>query len=198
MRICLLSKGGKMKLFILLFFIMPVLVFSQYKVDPAHTSISFSVKHMVIATVKGSFSKFEGAITYDEKDLSKWSVKGKIFADSIDTNNSDRDKHLKSPDFFDVKKYPEITFESKNFRKDGDGYISKGIFTMHGVSKEIEIPFKILGKIKDPWGNERIGVEASLKINRQDFGISWNNTLDNGGLIVGNEVQIELSAEFVK
>lgn len=187
-----------MRLLFLLFFLLPAFIFGQYKVDPAHTSVSFSVKHMVISTVRGSFEKFEGEITYDENDLSKWSVKGKIFVDSINTNNSDRDKHLKSPDFFDVKKYPYITFESKKFSKSGDGYICKGILTMHGVSKEIEIPFKILGKIKDPWGNERIGVEASLKLNRQDFGISWSKTLDNGGLVVGNEVQIDLSAEFVK
>ncbi len=187
-----------MKLFFLLFFLLPVLILGQYKVDPAHTSISFSIKHMVISTVRGSFEKFEGEITYDENDLSKWSVKGKIFVDSINTNNSDRDKHLKSSDFFDVKKYPYITFESKKFSKSGDGFICTGILTMHGIYKEIEIPFKILGKIKDPWGKERIGVEASLKLNRQDFGISWSKTLDNGGLVVGNEVQIDLSAEFVK
>lgn len=187
-----------MKLFILFFIFVPFLTFGQYKVDVAHTSVSFSVKHMVIATVRGSFTDFEGEITYDEKDLSKWSVKGKISVESINTNNADRDKHLRSADFFDSKKYPYITFESKNFRKEGDGYVCTGILTMKGVSKEIEIPFKILGKVKDPLGKERIGVEASLKLNRQDYGISWSKTLDNGGLVAGNEVKIELSAEFVK
>lgn len=187
-----------MKLFAILLILFPFLSFGQYKVDVAHTSVGFSVKHMVISTVRGSFTDFEGEITYEEKDLSRWSVKGKISVESINTNNADRDKHLKSPDFFDVKKYPYITFESKKFRKEGDGYVCTGVLTMKGVSKEIEIPFKILGKVKDPWGKERIGVEASLKINRQDYGISWSKTLDNGGLVVGNEVQIELSAEFVK
>ncbi len=186
-----------MKLF-LFFLIFPSLILSQYEVDPAHTNISFSVKHMVISTVRGSFTKFEGKVIYDEKDISLWKVSGKIWADSINTNNKDRDAHLKSADFFDVKKYPFITFESKSFKKDGEGYICKGVFTMKGISKEIEIPFKILGKIKDPWGKERIGVEGSLKLNRQDFGISWSKTLDTGGLVVGNEVLIELSAEFVK
>lgn len=187
-----------MKYLPLFFMFFSMLAFGQYKVDVAHTSVSFSVKHMVIATVRGSFTNFEGEINYDENDISKWSVKGKIFVDSINTNNSDRDKHLRSADFFDAKKFPYITFESKRFRKEGDGYICTGTLTMKGVSKEIEIPFKILGKVKDPWGKERIGVEASLKLNRQDFGISWSKTLDNGGLVVGNEVQIELSAEFVK
>lgn len=187
-----------MKFYFFVFLVIPMIVFSEYIVDPAHTSVSFSVKHLVISTVKGSFTKFEGKIEYDENEISKWKVSGKIYVESINTNNEDRDKHLKSADFFDVKKYPFITFESKNFAKKDDGYICKGNLTMHGVSKEIEIPFKILGKIKDPWGKERIGVEASLKLNRQDFGISWSKTLDNGGLVVSNEVQIELSAEFVK
>ncbi len=188
-----------MKLF-LFFLVLPSLILSQsqYEVDPSHTSISFSVKHMVISTVKGSFTKFEGKVIYDEKDISKWKVSGKIWADSINTNNKDRDDHLKSSDFFDVKKHPFITFESKSFKKDGDGYICNGILRMKGVSKEIEIPFKILGKVIDPLGKERIGVEGSLKLNRQDFGISWSKTLDTGGLVVGNEVLIELSAEFVK
>lgn len=187
-----------MKFYFFVFLIIPMFIFSEYVVDPAHTSVSFSVKHMVISTVKGSFTKFEGELNYVENDLSKWKVSGKIYADSINTNNPDRDTHLKSADFFDVNKYPYINFESKSFIKKGDGYVCKGNLTMHGVSKEIEIPFKILGKIKDPWGKERIGVEASLKLNRQDFGISWSKTLDNGGLIVSNEVQIELSAQFVK
>lgn len=187
-----------MKTYFLFFLIMPMLVFSEYVVDLPHTSISFSVKHMVISTVRGSFTRFEGKLIYDEKDISKWKVSGKIYVDSINTNNEDRDKHLMSKDFFDVEKYPFITFESKSFKKDRDNYICIGTLTMKGVSKEIEIPFKILGKIKDPWGKMRIGVEASLKLNRQDYGISWSNTLDNGGLVVGNEVLIELSAEFVK
>lgn len=187
-----------MKSLTIIFIIIPLLSFSQYKVDVAHTSISFSVKHMVITTVKGFFTDFEGEIIYDEYDLKKWFVKGKINVDSINTNNAERDRHLKSPDFFDSQKYPYIKFESKKFRKEGDGYVCTGILTMKGISKEIEIPFKITGKVKDPWGKERIGVEASLKLNRQDFGISWNKTLDNGGLIVGNEVYVEISAEFVK
>ncbi|MDQ7053998.1 MAG: YceI family protein [candidate division KSB1 bacterium] len=170
----------------------------RYQIDPVHSSIAFSVRHMVINKVKGNFKEFTGTILYDEKDISKSSVSVTIQAASIDTDNSKRDDHLRSADFFDVQKYPTITFKSKRIVKEGDGYVAIGDLTMHGVTREVRIPFQILGKVVDPWGNTRIGVEASLILNRHDFGISWSKTLDNGGLVVGNEVMIELNIEAIK
>ena len=170
----------------------------EYAVDPVHSHVGFSVTHMVIAKIRGEFTTFSGTFLYDDKDVTKSSVKGKIGVSSITTANDQRDTHLKSPDFFDAKTYPDITFESKKITPSGDGYQVTGALAMHGVTKEIAFPFKITGKVKDPWGNERIGIEAVLTLNRQDYGVSWSKTLDSGGLVAGNEVQIDLSGEFIK
>jgi len=170
----------------------------RYQIDPVHSSIGFTVRHMVIANVKGYFKEFSGTIYYDENDITRSSVSVTIKTASINTENPKRDAHLRSPDFFDAEKYPEITFKSKRILKEKDGYVAVGDLTMRGVTREIRIPFHILGKVTDPWGNTRIGVEASLKLNRHDYGISWSQTLDNGGLVVGDEVKIDLNIEAVK
>ncbi len=176
----------------------PVFAADQYTIDPQHTDVGFAVQHLVISNVRGNFTDVSGKILYDEADITKSSVNVTIKTASIDTHNADRDKHLRSPDFFDVTKYPEITFQSRGIEKHGDGYLCIGTLTMHGVSKKIGIPFQITGKIKDPRGNTRIGVEAALTLNRQDFGISWNKAMDNGGLMVGNKVKINLSVEAIQ
>ncbi len=168
-----------------------------YTVDRSHTTVGFTVRHLVINKVRGKFNEFSGTIVYDEKDITKSSLQGTIKAASIDTDHEKRDKHLRSPDFFDAAGYPEITFKSKIMEKDGDGLVLVGDLTMRGTTKEIRIPFEITGKIKDPWGKTRIGFEALLRINRQEFGISYSKTMDNGGLIVGNRVNIELIGEAV-
>ena len=170
----------------------------KYVFDPVHSTIGFSVRHLVISNVKGEFKEVSGNILFDEKDITKSSVNIMIKTASIDTDEQDRDNHLKGPDFFDVKKYSEITFKSKRIDKIDDAYVAIGDLTIHGVTKEIRLPFSMFGPIKDPWGNNRIGVEANLKINRQDYGVSWSKTLDNGGLVVGNEVKIELNVEAIK
>jgi polyisoprenoid-binding protein YceI len=169
-----------------------------YTVDANHTTVEFAINHMVIAKVKGTFHEFEGTIRYDEQNFKDWSIQGAIQVKSIDTGNMERDNHLRSADFFDVEKYPQITFQSKNIVKKGDGYIVVGTFTLHGVAKEVKIPFKITGAIKDPYGNERLGLEAALTINRQDYGLTWNKTLETGQLIVGNDVEINLYVEAIK
>ena len=169
-----------------------------YKTDPAHSAVTFAVKHMMLATVKGKFDEFEGTIVYDEEDITKSSVTFTIKAASINTGNESRDKDLRGANFFEVEKYPEITFKSKQIVKEGDGYVAIGDLTMHGVTKEVKIPFTFLGKVKDPWGNTRIGVEGSLTLNRRDYGILYSKTLDNGGLVVGNEVKVEFSIEAIK
>jgi polyisoprenoid-binding protein YceI len=153
---------------------------------------------MVVTTVKGNFNEFSGTIIADEQDLNKSSVKVAIKANSIDTRIDKRDAHLRSPDFFDVEKFPEITFVSKKVKKKGKGYILEGTFTMHGVSKEIAIPFTVSGPVKGPWGNTVFGIEGGLTIDRTDYGLKWNKVLEAGGVLVSNKVNIVLNIEAVK
>ncbi len=173
------------------------LAIDKYVVDQAHTSVGFSVKHMVITNVKGKFKQFDGVIMYDENDITKTSVSGSIPVASIDTGNERRDDHLRSEEFFHAEKYPEITFESKKVVKRDDGYVMIGDITIRGVTKEIEVPFEVVGKITDPMGNTRIGIEAQTTINRQDFGVSWNKALEGGGLIAADDVKVELDVEAI-
>ncbi len=168
-----------------------------YVVDRIHTTVGFTVRHLVINKVRGKFNEFNGTIVYDEQDVTKSSLQGTINAASIDTDHDKRDKHLRSPDFFDAAGYPEITFKSRRVEKDDDGLLLVGDLTMLGTTKEVRIPFEITGKIKDPSGNIRIGFEATLRIDRQEFGISYSKTMNNGGLIVGNRVNIELVGEAI-
>lgn len=179
-----------------LFFVSGLFAADKYVVDKAHSTVGFTVKHLVISTVPGHFQDYDVVFMYDENDISKSSVEATIKTTSISTDNQKRDDHLRSADFFDVEKYPEITFKSNNFRKTDDGYVVKGILNMRGVSKEVEIPFKILGKLKDPQGNTKLGLESGLTINRQDYNVSWNKTLDTGGVLVSDEVKIELNIQF--
>jgi polyisoprenoid-binding protein YceI len=169
-----------------------------YTIDKAHSSVLFVVKHMVISKVKGEFNEYTGVIQYDEADVAKSSVEVTIKTASIGTRDEKRDGHLRSPDFFDAEKYPEITFKSKRIEKSEDGFVAVGDLTMRGVTKEIKIPFEITGFVTDPWGNTRMGVSAELKIDRQDYGISWSQKLDAGGLVVSDTVEIELEIEAVK
>ena len=172
----------------------------KYELDKPHTNVGFSVKHMVITSVKGNFSDFDGYVMFDADDVTKTSARGTIKVASIDTGNDKRDDHLRSEEFFHAEKYPEITFESKNVYKPekGEGYVMVGDITVRGVTKEIEVPFEIVGQVTDPWGNTRVGIHAEAKINRQDFGVSWSQALEGGGLIVGNDVKIELDIEAMK
>jgi polyisoprenoid-binding protein YceI len=166
-----------------------------YKVDPAHSSIGFSVDHMVIDTVHGRFRQFDGSITVDpENGNALKQATATIQAKSIDTDVEKRDNHLRSPDFFDAEKYPTITFESTGV----DGQTLTGKFTLHGVTKEISLPIKIKGPIKDPMGNTHLSLEANTKLNRKDYGLTWNKVLEAGGLMVGEEIIIQINGSFVK
>src|SRR5437879_5222625 len=165
----------------------------QYKIDPNHSSATFSVRHMVISNVPGRFSDVSGSIVYDEADVSKSSVEATIKTATITTDNEGRDKHLKSADFFDVEKYPEITFKSKRVEKRGSQLVAIGTFAMKGVSKDIELPFE-LNKLVTARGT-MIGVVAETKLNRQDYGVSWNRAIEGGGAVVSDEVKIALSLE---
>jgi polyisoprenoid-binding protein YceI len=169
-----------------------------YTIDPAHTNVGFAIKHMVVSTTKGRFNDVSGTIVVDEKNPSASSVKVLIKVASIDTGNAKRDEHLRAKDFFEVETFPEIRFESTRVAKTADGYQLTGTLTMKGVSKTVSFPFAVSGPMKDPWGNVRLGAEAALTINRQDYNITWNSVMDNGGLMIGNDVKIELSVEAIQ
>jgi polyisoprenoid-binding protein YceI len=167
-----------------------------YNIDPAHSSVGFGVSHMVINTVRGKFNQFTGTVTVDGKEVKD--AKGTIQAKSIDTGVANRDNHLRSPDFFDAEKFPTITFVSKKSEtKDGQTILT-GDFTMHGVTKELSLPVKVKGPIKDMMGMQRIGLEGKTEINRKDYGLTWNKALETGGVVVGDEVELQINAEATK
>lgn len=179
-------------------FVASLFAADTYKIDLSHSSVAFSVRHMVIANVRGNFKDFQGAIMYDPADITRSSVEVTIKTASIDTDNAQRDTHLRSPDFLDAEKFPEIIFKSKSVEKKGDSYVLNGTLTLRGVSKDVAIRFDILGTVKDPGGNERLGAHGELTLNRMDYGVSWSKSLDTGGLVVSEEVKILLDIEAVK
>jgi len=169
-----------------------------YEFDKAHTYIGFTAKHFVITNVKGNFTDFSGTIVYDPKDITRSSVSAVIKTASINTDNEKRDADLRSGRFLEVEKYPEITFKSTKIEKKGKDYLATGHLTIKDVTKEVSFPFTLAGPMKDPWGNDRIGIEAGpLTINRQDYRVSFNDKLDGGGLVVSDEIVINLSVEGV-
>jgi polyisoprenoid-binding protein YceI len=171
---------------------------TTWNIDPAHSAAEFKVRHMMIANVKGHFSKVSGELSLDESNISNSSVHASIEAASIETRDDQRDAHLKSADFFDVEKYPLISFKSDKIKQNGELSV-EGDLTIHGVTRRVT--FDIEGPTpptKDPWGNTRIAVSGSTKINRKDFGLTWNAALETGGILVGDEITINLDVEFVK
>jgi len=178
---------------VVLLFSTAVFAADEYKIDKVHSSVGFSVKHMVISTVPGRFTDFEGTINYDEHDITKSSVKVTIQAASITTDNAQRDADLRGPNFLDTSKYPTITFESKQVKKASDGLVAVGTLTIKDVSKEIELPFTINGKIRTG-PSERMAAEAHTKINRQEYHLSFNKMIE-AGPVVGDEVSLNLTVE---
>ena len=175
-----------------------VLSAETYTIDKNHSDASFQIRHFA-SKVRGRFSDFEGTIQADPAKPEASSVVFTIKTASIDTNQPDRDKHLRTADFFDVEKFPEITFKSSKFTPAGkDKYNVTGTLTMHGVSKEVTLPVTFLGSMKDPRGNEVASFEIETKLNRKDFGINWNKTLDNGGVMLSDDVDISISLETKK
>jgi polyisoprenoid-binding protein YceI len=171
---------------------------ATWTIDTSHSTVHFVARHMVIAKVRGGFKSFSGAIELDEADMTKSTVAVSIDAASIDTAEEKRDGHLKSADFFDVEKFPTLTFKSKSIAKSGDGYKVVGDLTMHGVTKEVVLDAAFEGKGKDPWGNERVAFAAKASVNREDFGLKWNQVLEAGGVLVSNKIDIELEVEAIK
>ena len=168
-----------------------------YVVDGAHAYVGFTISHLVINRVRGTFNDFTGTIVYDADDITKSSMSGTINAASIDTAHQKRDSDLRGESFFEVEKYPQITFETTRVEAGGDSPILHGMLTMHGVSKEVAIPFLVTGIVEFA-GETRLGFEAQLELNRHDYGISYSRLMDNGGLVVGNEVSIELRGIAIK
>lgn len=191
----MLNKKVLILVFLLVF---PQLSLAEiYEVDKAHTHIGFSIKHMLISNVKGKFTDFSGLVEVDKDDNIK-NVTFEIETASIDTDHKKRDKHLRSPDFLDVKKFPKLTFQYKETKiRKGNHFIVIGDLTLHGVTKEVELELELLGKVKDPWGNYQAGVTGTTEIDRTDFGIVWNKLLERGGFIVGNKVKISLELEGI-
>jgi polyisoprenoid-binding protein YceI len=169
-----------------------------YKTDMEHTLVGFTVRHFAINKVRGKFNEFDGRIAYDETDITRSSMQGTIKVASIDTDNPKRDDHLRSADFFDAANHPEITFVSKRVEKRNNGHVLIGDLTIRGTTKEVTIPFAITGKIDGPHDKTIIGFEATLRINRKDFGVAYHRLMDNGGLVVGDTVEIELIGEAIE
>jgi len=173
---------------------------TTWNIDPAHADAEFKVKHMMIANVKGHFAKVAGVLNLDESNVANSSVEASIEAASIETRDAQRDAHLKSADFLDVEKYPLISFKSGRVNHVQNGEFSvEGDLTIHGVTRKVTVDIEgPTPPAKDPWGNTRIAVSGRTKINRKDFGLTWNAALETGGILVGDEVTINLDVEFVK
>ncbi len=168
----------------------------DWTIDLSHTGISFSVRHMVVSTVHGRFNKVSGSIHAAGKDIESSTVDFTIQVASIDTNEPQRDAHLKSADFFDATKYPTISYKSRSISKVGAGkYVAHGDFTLHGITKKLDLPFTLSGPVKDAFGQTRLGLQSNVRINRQDYGVKWNMKLDKGGLAVSDDVDIEINLE---
>lgn len=173
---------------------------STWKIDPAHSVAEFKVRHMMISYVRGEFAGLSGVLKLEETDYTRSTIEASIPVAGIKTVDDKLDAHLKEADFFDVAKFPTITFKSTKILSKGDrDYAVTGDLTIHGVTKSVTLTVNDVSQpAVDPWGNHRIGLSASVKINRKDFGIQWNVALDAGGVLVGDEVAISLDVEFIK
>jgi polyisoprenoid-binding protein YceI len=169
-----------------------------WKIDTAHSGVDFKIRHLMSKT-SGQFGTFDGTIVTDFENLDQSSVQFVIDAASIDTDNADRDKHLRSADFFDVESHPEITFVGERFTKVGENeYEVTGELTMHGVTKTVTLPVTFLGAMQDPWGNTKAGFEIVTEVNRKDYGITWNKAMDAGSLLLGENVEIVINLQVQK
>ncbi len=171
---------------------------AKWSFDTAHSHVGFSVRHLMISKVRGQFDKWSGTFEYDESEPSRSKLEVHIDAASIDTRDEKRDAHLRSPDFFDVEKFPELVFRSTGVEKDGDDFLVAGDLTIHGVTRGVQLKVESLGRTKDPWGGERAGFSATASVNRKDFGLHWNVALETGGMLVGEKIEIGIEIEAVR
>lgn len=171
---------------------------ARYDVDPDHSTIEFRVAHMVISKTTGRFTDYTGFIEMDPEELKVKAIEAVIKTASVNTYQEKRDKHLREADFFNAEKYPTMTYKMKSYRKEGDDYVAVGDLTLLGITKEIILVGSFNGLTKDPYGNIRAGFTAEGRLNRKEFGMNWNKVLDNGGLVVGDDIVIKLEIECIK
>jgi polyisoprenoid-binding protein YceI len=165
-----------------------------WQIDPSHSAVTFSVRHLMVSKVRGRFGSFTGTITVGD-DLASSSVTASVDTASVDTNDEARDQHLRSGDFFDVERFPAMTFRSTSIEEDGDGYRLTGELTIKDVTRPVVFDVEFGGVSQDPWGNTKAGFDAKTTVNRKDFGLEWNAPLETGGVLLGDKVTIELDVE---
>ena len=167
-------------------------------IDPTHSEVSFSVRHLMVSKVRGRFARFSGELVTGDDPVDS-SVEATVDLASIDTNSEDRDAHLRSPDFLDVERYPSLTYRSTGVRADGDGFVVDGELTLHGVTRSVPLALEVHGFLPEsPFGDSRVGFSARAEISRKDFGISFDAPLENGGVVVGDKIQIDLEVEAIR
>ena len=171
---------------------------TTWNIDNSHTLVEFSVRHLMISTVKGRFGEVSGKVVADDADPAGAQIEATINVASIDTREAQRDAHLRSADFFDAENFPTLTFRGTRIEKAGDGLKVTGDLTIRGTTREVVLDVTSEGRVKDPWGGERAGYSATTKIKRSDFGLTWNMALETGGVVVGDDIKIALEVELVK
>ena len=171
---------------------------TKWAIDPTHSEIGFKVKHMMFTNVSGTFAAYDATITTEDDNFENANFEFSANIDSISTNNTDRDNHLKSADFFDADNFPKLTFKASSFTKDGDDYEITGDFSIKEVTKPVKFPVEFSGLMKDPWGNTKAGLNIYGKINRKDWGLNWNSALETGGVLVGEEVKLNIELQLIK
>lgn len=171
---------------------------TTYQIDTAHSTIEFSIRHLMIAKVRGRFTDFAGTLELDDSNLASSTVKAEIKTASITTANDQRDTHLRSPDFFDVEQFPLITFESKRIEQRGDDLVLTGALTIRDITQEVSLSVENLGTAADPWGNQRVAFAARGSLDRKTFGLNWNQVLEAGGFLVGDKVELSLDVQAVR
>jgi polyisoprenoid-binding protein YceI len=176
-----------------------IMATTKWAIDPTHSEIGFKVKHMMFTNVSGEFGTYDATIVTDDDNFENASMEFSADINSIDTNNADRDNHLKSADFFDADNHPKLTFKASSFTKiDGHNYELTGDLSIKGVTKTVKFPVEFSGLMKDPWGNTKAGLNIDGKINRKDWGLNWNSALETGGVLVGEEVKLNIELQLAK
>ncbi len=171
---------------------------TKWSIDPTHSEVGFKVKHMMFTNVSGKFKTYDATITTEDDDFTKSEISFSADINSIDTNNTDRDNHLKSADFFDAENHPKLTFTSSSLTKSGDEYQLTGELSLHGITKTVKLDAEVSGLLKDPWGNTKVALNISGKINRKDWGLNWNSALETGGVLVGEDVKLNIELQLLK
>ena len=171
---------------------------TKWALDPTHSEVHFKVKHLVISTVTGSFKAFDGSFEAENDDFSNAQIDFSLDVSSIDTNQGQRDIHLKSPEFFDAEKYPKMTFSSTSFTKDGDDYVLQGHLTIKDLTKPVKLNVELGGTATDFYGNEKAGFEITGKISRKEFGLTWDAITEAGAIVVGDEIKLNINVQFAK